>query len=564
MFQKATYLAAAIAILATSVFAAVPPSSHVVVVMEENHSYSSVIGCSCMPYLNSLANQYGLATQYYANTHPSIGNYFMLTTGQIITNNDSYNTTVTADNLVRHLMTAGKTWKSYAESLPYAGYTGWDTNGYVKHHNPFAYFSDVVNSSNQKQNLVPFPQFATDLNNGQLPDFSFVIPNINNDGHNGTLQQADSWLQTHIAPLLANPTFQQDGLLIIVFDESYDSDTANGGGHTAMVVVGPKVAPGMKSTTKYQEQNVLRTVLDSLAVNTYPGAAASAQDMNDMFGSSSSSGSGTGSVVLSSPASGASVSSPIPVTASATANSGYHITGMYVYLDNVAVYHNSSSSLSTSVNASTGSHTVMVKAWDNSGRIYQKSATVTVGSNSTSSTTGSVVLSSPTSGATVGSPLQVTASATANSGYHITGMYVYLDNVAVYHNSSSSLSTSVSASTGSHTVLVKAWANTGRIYQKSASVTVGSTTASSGGVTITAPTQGASSGSPVLVQASATGGSYPITGMWVYVDNVGKYSTYSSSLSTYLSMASGGHTVRVKGWNSQGTIFQNSVSISVN
>src|SRR5204863_1753557 len=96
----------------------VPASSHVFVVVEENHSYSSVIGSSSMPYLNSLASKYGLATQYYANTHPSIGNYFMMTTGQIITNNDSLCSTLTQDNVVRHLLTAGKTWKSYAESLP--------------------------------------------------------------------------------------------------------------------------------------------------------------------------------------------------------------------------------------------------------------------------------------------------------------------------------------------------------------------------------------------------------------------------------------------------------------
>src|SRR5262252_955393 len=64
----------------------VPTSSHVFIVVEENHSYSSVIGNSAMPYFNSLANRYGLATQYFAVTHPSIGNYFMLTTGQVITN----------------------------------------------------------------------------------------------------------------------------------------------------------------------------------------------------------------------------------------------------------------------------------------------------------------------------------------------------------------------------------------------------------------------------------------------------------------------------------------------
>jgi hypothetical protein len=101
-----------------------PGSNHVFLLVEENHSYSSVIGSSSMPYLNSLASKYGLATQYYANTHPSIGNYFMLTAGAIITNNDSFCSTITNDNIVRHLLTAGKTWKSYAESLPSVGYTG--------------------------------------------------------------------------------------------------------------------------------------------------------------------------------------------------------------------------------------------------------------------------------------------------------------------------------------------------------------------------------------------------------------------------------------------------------
>src|SRR5713101_8900703 len=117
----------------------VPQFGHVFLVVEENHSYSEVIGNAAMPYLNSLASQYGLATQYYANTHPSLGNYFMLTTGQIITNNDNFTGTVPADNVVRHLLAAGKTWKVYAESLPSVGYLGGDTGLYVKHHNPFAY-----------------------------------------------------------------------------------------------------------------------------------------------------------------------------------------------------------------------------------------------------------------------------------------------------------------------------------------------------------------------------------------------------------------------------------------
>jgi acid phosphatase len=262
--------------------AQIPASQHVVVVVEENHNYTQVIGSNSMPYLNSLANQYGLATQYYANTHPSIGNYFMMTTGQIITNNDNYNSVVTADNLVRHLLSAGKTWKSYAEDLPSVGYVGGDTGEYVRHHNPFTYLSDVYNSPVQKLNLVPFTHFATNLNNNALPDISFVIPNLIDDAHDGTLQQADAWLQSNIAPLLTNRAFQQDGMLIIVFDESA-SDNTHGGGRIAFVAVGPNVVLGGRSSHLYQHENLLRTISEAVGLTTFPGAAATASDMHDLF-----------------------------------------------------------------------------------------------------------------------------------------------------------------------------------------------------------------------------------------------------------------------------------------
>ena len=276
-------LLALLTMLPLTAAAAVPASPHVFVVVEENHSYSSVIGSSSMPYLNSLAKKYGYATQYYANTHPSIGNYFMMTTGQIITNNDSYTGTVSADNIVRHMLTAGKTWKSYAESLPSTGYTGGDTGDYVKRHNPFAYFTDVVNSSSEKLNLVPFTHFATDRTQGHLPQFSFIVPNVLDDGHNGSLSTADSWLKTNIAPLLTNSAFTNGGLLIVVFDESSTTDTAHGGGHVACVVIGPKVKLGVRPGTFYQHQSLLRTVMEALGMTSFPGAAATAADFSAFF-----------------------------------------------------------------------------------------------------------------------------------------------------------------------------------------------------------------------------------------------------------------------------------------
>lgn len=262
--------------------ATVPASNHVFIVMEENHSYSSVIGNSAMPYLNALAKRYGLATRYYANTHPSLGNYFMLTAGSIITDNDSYCGTISHDNVVRHLLIAGKTWKSYAESLPHAGYTGCGAYPYVKRHNPLAYFSDVADSG-EKYNLVPFSELSSDLENHRLPNYSFIVPNLLHDAHDGSLSAADAWLKKHIAPLIASSTFQKNGILMIVFDESVDSDTAHGGGHVVSVVIGPHVIAGHKSFTLYQHQNTLKTMMKALGLETFPGAASSAAPMSDFF-----------------------------------------------------------------------------------------------------------------------------------------------------------------------------------------------------------------------------------------------------------------------------------------
>jgi len=271
-----------------------PPSrqvNHVFVVMEENHSYEEVIGNPQMPYLNSLAQTYSKAEAYYANTHPSIGNYFMLTTGQIITNDDGYMGTVTVDNVVRELIAAGKTWKEYSESIPYQGYYGGDMGEYAERHNPCSYFSDVRNDQNQQQNLVPFTQLATDIANHTLPNYGFIVPNLLHDAHDGTLAQADAWLQSNIAPLLASPDFNTSGggLLIITFDESEESDGQFGGGHVAWVAVGPNVNLGYPPSgsyiplTLYQHPSTLRFMLKLAGVSVFPGASASAPDMWEFF-----------------------------------------------------------------------------------------------------------------------------------------------------------------------------------------------------------------------------------------------------------------------------------------
>ena len=269
-------------LLSVSCFAQLPTFTHVVVVLEENHNYSSVIGNSSMPYLNSLASTYGLGMQYYANTHPSIGNYFELTTGHVITNDDSFNGVVKADNVVRHLIAAGKTWKSYEEDLPSVGYIKPDVANYARHHCPLSYMQDVISSSAQRMNLVPFTQFSADLGNGTLPDYSFVTPNLCNDAHDCTLDIADAWLKTNIDPLIKSSSFQ-NGLVIIVFDES-GNDNTHGGGRVAWVAVSPAFSkPGFKSSTLYQHQSTLRLMMEGLGLTTFPGQAKNANNMSEFF-----------------------------------------------------------------------------------------------------------------------------------------------------------------------------------------------------------------------------------------------------------------------------------------
>ncbi len=271
----------------------IPAADHVFVVLLENHGFNQVIGNAAMPYLNSLASSHSLATNYFANTHPSIGNYFMLTTGNIETNNDAFTGTVSSDNIPRAFAAAGKTWKAYMESLPSVGYTGGDVYPYFKHHDPFVYMTDVLNSSAELARVVPYTQLASDLNAGAIPNYAFIAPNAEDDVHDcpgggsnctddQKLAAADTWLKNNIDPLIKSPALA-NSVFIIVFDEAVDTDATNGGGHIAMVMVGTHVKAGFKSTTVYQHQSTLRLVMDLLRVSDHPGNSATAPTMQEFF-----------------------------------------------------------------------------------------------------------------------------------------------------------------------------------------------------------------------------------------------------------------------------------------
>jgi Phosphoesterase family len=264
-------------------------SAHIVMVVEENQSYATVVrNTTDWPNLNNLISNGALATNYYANTHPSIGNYFMLATGQLLTNDDQSTTVWTVDNIARRMLAANIPFRIYAEGIT-QGYVGGSIGLYLVRHNPFARLSDIAtNPQVANQCIWPFTQFAVDLANGTLPEFSYIVPDVDDDAHNGTAQQADSWLQTNLViPLSNNPAFAPggDGLLIVEFDEAATSDITNGGGHVSPVLWGPPVKVGytQTSSTLYQHQSMLRTVMDLLQLPNPPGAAATAPSMSEFF-----------------------------------------------------------------------------------------------------------------------------------------------------------------------------------------------------------------------------------------------------------------------------------------
>jgi Phosphoesterase family/Immunoglobulin domain len=276
-----------------------PQFGHVFIVIGENSAYSSTYNSSNMPYLTSLANKYGLSTKYWADTHPSIGNYEVFTAGKIFTNNDNDTPSslpLSSDNIAAEVEKAGKTWKDYVET--WNGCGALNSGNYIVRHDPLQYFTNI-----NKANLVCFSQFTTDLANHTLPNLSWLSPNGCDDAHDCPIGTFDNWLKTEIGPLLASSYFQPggDGLLIITWDENDTSGSPNCttttvgqgcGGQVETVLISPASKLAYQSTagdpanwnSTYDGANLLRTMAEALGLNTSGlGGAASRLPMADFF-----------------------------------------------------------------------------------------------------------------------------------------------------------------------------------------------------------------------------------------------------------------------------------------
>jgi phosphatidylinositol-3-phosphatase len=271
-------------------------SPKIALVIFENQRYENMLNNPIAPFINSLIAQGGLATNYFANTHPSIGNYFELTVGNTISNDLFFTGQVDNVNIASEMCAAGISWKGYFENIPSVGYLGDRAVPYAKTHNPFAYFTNVIHSDEQRQKLVSLDQFTTDLQNGTLPQFIYLMGNqfhnmhdcegvtdqVNCPNNDVRIAQGDAWLQQVIPPLLNDPGFAKNGVLLVTWDESVDTDVRNVGGHIVTLMVGANIKKGFQSTTFYQHQNLLRFMSDRLGIPA-PGDAAGAADMSEFL-----------------------------------------------------------------------------------------------------------------------------------------------------------------------------------------------------------------------------------------------------------------------------------------
>jgi hypothetical protein len=346
-----------IAVLCASLTASaqvVPLAQHVVLIIDENTSFGTVYP-SGMPWLVSQGKKYGYATNYDSDHSGSLLDYLYLASGSCESNyscsgapacslpsgshnfycngNDCFTqnsceATVTKDpitdtNIFQLMDNQPISWKVYAQNYLNAGgnvnvpdFTSANqppfTNYYARHNAAVWYEEILSNNFGSQGNIVDFEQFGIDVANGTLPRFAIIVPDGCWDLHDScsNLIDADNFLNTNLTPMLSLPDFQTggSGLVIVTFDNGADDDA----GQIYTGLMGPNVKPGHVSNIAYKHENALRTMLDSLGLQSYPGWSATAADMSDFFSSSA------GSAVINSPPNGSTQGPSILVNGAAS------------------------------------------------------------------------------------------------------------------------------------------------------------------------------------------------------------------------------------------------------
>ena len=267
---------------------------HVIWIVLENHSYSTILGSSQASYFNTLAKECGVATNYHNITHPSLPNYIAATSGLSLSSLHEFlsdcSPSSSCDTSTKSIFGQGETWKSYEESMP-STCDHSNSGNYAVRHNPAAYYTTLGRCSSNDES---YSHLASDLSHNQLPAFSFVTPNLIDDMHNGTVSDGNSWM-SHNLPTILNSSEYKNGstVVFITFDEGSDvgsyangencaTHTSDTSCHLSTFVISPSTKAGARSGTLFNHYSLLGTTEQLLRLSKL-GQAASAPTMVGAF-----------------------------------------------------------------------------------------------------------------------------------------------------------------------------------------------------------------------------------------------------------------------------------------
>ncbi|KAJ3307717.1 hypothetical protein HDU76_004423 [Blyttiomyces sp. JEL0837] len=231
--------------------------NNVITIVLENENNADVVKDT---YFKNLTTRGYYLSNSNGVTHPSQPNYIAMISGStksVILDND---VNLDGNTIVDLLEAKNLTWKSYQEDYSGVCNTASTLNGshgYARKHNPFISFKNIQNNAARCANIVNSAQLDTDAANGQLPNYMFYTPNLNNDGHDTNIAFTSSWLQGFLEPRLSNPAFAKT-LWIVTFDESASFFGANS---IYTVLLGKGIlGAGKTDSTKYDHYSVLATI----------------------------------------------------------------------------------------------------------------------------------------------------------------------------------------------------------------------------------------------------------------------------------------------------------------
>jgi acid phosphatase len=258
--------------------------SHVVVMMLENRNYDQVVGSSQAAYFNSLLSEGASATRFYAITHPSEPNYIASVAGSTLgVSDDCEFCSIDGTSIVDQLEGAGLSWKAYMEGVPGPCYTGGDTGNYARKHNPFIQFNNIAKDPKRCKLVQPLTSLQSDVASNDLPAYSWITPDLCNDGHDCSTATVDSFL-SGIVPVIQE-ALGPHGYLVITWDEADDDNSGccgTRGGRIPTVILGPDVKKGFQYGADATLYSLLATVEKSLGLEPL-GAAASAPPLDPLF-----------------------------------------------------------------------------------------------------------------------------------------------------------------------------------------------------------------------------------------------------------------------------------------